>query len=48
MKAKIFGKISGMIAGLALMATVLNINSVCQYFFRQPKLPQNAKKLRKF
>ena len=48
MKTKIFGKIRGMIACLALMATVLNVNSVCEFLFHQPKLPQNAKKLRRF
>jgi cyclic lactone autoinducer peptide len=48
MKTKILGKISGMIAGLALMATVLNVNATCQFLFHQPKLPQSAKKLRKF
>ncbi|MCL2816298.1 MAG: cyclic lactone autoinducer peptide [Oscillospiraceae bacterium] len=48
MKSKILSKISGMIACLALMATVLNVNAVCQFFFHQPELPQNAKKLRRF
>ncbi|MCL1794571.1 MAG: cyclic lactone autoinducer peptide [Oscillospiraceae bacterium] len=48
MKSKILSKISGMIACLALMATVLNVNSTCRYLFHQPEVPQNAKKLRRF
>lgn len=48
MKIKILSKISGIIACLALMATALNVNVTCQFFIHQPKLPKNAKKLRKF
>lgn len=36
------------IAAAAKMATSANVNSTCMLFAYQPKLPQNAKKLRKF
>lgn len=36
------------IAVAAKMATSANVNSTCMLFAYQPKLPQNAKKLRKF
>ena len=40
-------KLSGTVAGLALMATALNVNSACYYFIHQPELPQGAEKLSK-
>lgn len=36
------------VAGLALLITSMNVNSTCMLFAHQPKLPSNAKKLRKF
>jgi len=47
-KFKFSSKISNVIACLALMATVFDVNVTCQYFVHQPKLPEGAKKLRKF
>lgn len=40
-----FGKV---LAGLALCITSLNVNTTCMLFVHQPKLPNDAKKLRKF
>lgn len=41
-------KLSGMVAGLALLVTASNVNSTCVGFIHQPKLPKDAKSLRKF
>ena len=36
------------IAAVAKMATAANVNSACMFVAYQPKLPKDAKKLRKF
>ena len=36
------------VAAVAKMATRVNVNSTCAFVVHQPKLPGNAKKLRKF
>ena len=36
------------VAALALMVTASNVSTCCWYIFGQDKLPENAKKLRKF
>ncbi|MSU03155.1 cyclic lactone autoinducer peptide [Tissierella sp. DSM 105185] len=36
------------LASLALMVTSLNVNTTCMLIAHQPKLPEGAKKLRKF
>lgn len=41
-------KYSGAIAAFALVITTLASNSTCTYFFYQDKMPETAKKLRKF
>lgn len=41
-------KLGTSLASLALMVTALNVNATCMLFVHQPKLPDNAKKLRKF
>lgn len=41
-------KLSIIVARAALLATTSNVNSTCEYKIHQPKLPENAKKLRKF
>lgn len=41
-------KFSGIIASLALMVTIMNVNSACIFLVHQPKLPEGAQKLRKF
>lgn len=41
-------KIGTSLASLALMVTALNVNTTCMLFVHQPKLPDNAGKLRKF
>lgn len=41
-------KISSLVAFLSLLAITLNVNLTCDYWAYQPKLPENAKKLRKF
>ncbi|NCC15914.1 MAG: cyclic lactone autoinducer peptide [Clostridia bacterium] len=35
-------------ATLAVVITTLNVNTVCLFMAHQPKLPDTAKKLRKF
>lgn len=47
MKQTIF-KIGTSLASLALFVTMLNVNAACMLFVHQPKLPENATKLRKF
>lgn len=44
----VFLKCGSALASLALMVTVLNVNSTCMLFVHQPKLPVGAKILRKF
>lgn len=41
-------QIATAVASLALMVTAFNVNSACMMFVHQPKLPENAKCLRKF
>jgi len=45
---KITKKINDLIAKVALAATVSNVNTTCDYWAYQAKLPESAKKLRKF
>ncbi|UYJ30944.1 MAG: cyclic lactone autoinducer peptide [Oscillospiraceae bacterium] len=45
---KFFKKYGGMFAALALLVTVLNVNSTCLFITHQPELPADYKKLRKF
>ena len=45
---KFIEKYSGAIAAFALVITTLVSNSTCTYFFYQDKMPETAKKLRKF
>ncbi|NCC15450.1 MAG: cyclic lactone autoinducer peptide [Clostridia bacterium] len=40
--------LGGMVATLAVVITTLNVNTTCLYMAHQPKLPDAAKKLRKF
>jgi cyclic lactone autoinducer peptide len=41
-------KMGTSLAGLALMVTTLNVNTACMLFVHQPKLPDNAGRLRRF
>lgn len=41
-------QIATVVAGLALVVTTFNVNSVCMMFVHQPKLPDSAMKLRTF
>ena len=41
-------KFGGCIAALAMMVTAATVNSACVWFTHQEKLPEEAKKLRKF
>lgn len=45
---KFFKKYGGMFAALALTITAVNVNSACFWIANQPKLPADAKSLRKF
>lgn len=40
--------LSKVVANAALSVTSISVNSACIFFAHQPKLPQGAKKLRKF
>lgn len=44
----IMKKIGILVASTALAVTAMNVNSTCIYQLHQPKLPQDASKLRKF
>jgi len=48
LKKNITIKFGEMIASLALIVTVLNVNSTCCFFVHQPKLPNGIEKIRKF
>lgn len=37
-----------LLAKVALAVTKANVNSTCPFMLHQPKLPEKAKKLRKF
>lgn len=41
-------KLGTMVASLALLVTVSNVNSVCIGIAHQPELPEGAKDLRRF
>lgn len=41
-------KFGGIFASLALVVTTVTANSTCVFIMHQEKLPENAKKLRKF
>ena len=41
-------KLGSCVASLAVMMTVVTANSACVWFTHQEKLPEEAKKLRKF
>ncbi len=41
-------RFSKLLASLALMITSLNINTACLFIAHQPRLPEEANKLRKF
>lgn len=45
---KIQQKVDAVIASLANQMTKSNVNTVCVFHIHQPKLPNGAKKLRKF
>lgn len=45
---KLMFKFGGIVAGLALTVTALNVNTTCIYLIHQPKLPKGSDKLRKF
>jgi cyclic lactone autoinducer peptide len=45
---KITIRFGGILASLALMITSLNVNTTCMLIAHQPKMPEEAKKLRKF
>lgn len=47
MKTLIY-KFGTVLACLALCITSLNVNTTCMLFVHQPKIPNNANKLRKF
>lgn len=41
-------KLCSSVASLALLITMVNVNTACIAFIHQPKLPKDAKRLRKF
>lgn len=45
---KWFFSMSTVIASLALVITAVNVNATCGVLIHQPKMPEGAKKLRKF
>ena len=45
---KFIVKYGNVFAALALMITTINVNSTCWFIMHQDKLPEAAKKLRKF
>ncbi|MGF7050756.1 cyclic lactone autoinducer peptide [Paenibacillus sp. DS2015] len=45
---KFIVNLGGVVAGLALFVTTLNVNTNCIAFIHQPKLPKGAERLRKF
>ena len=45
---KFISKFGGFIACAALFITSMSVNTACFLWWHQPKLPEGAKKLRKF
>ena len=48
--SKLFNSVNilNLMAVFAFMITAFNVNSTCMYFAHQEKIPEKAKKLRKF
>lgn len=46
--SKVWIKFGSMFAALAMVVTTFTMNSTCAFLMHQPKLPESAKKLRKF
>jgi len=44
----LYTKFAGIVATLALLVTAGNVGVTCAFYIHQPKLPEGAKKLRKF
>ena len=45
---KFIYKYASVLAALALVVTTVNANSTCYFVMHQDKMPESAKKLRKF
>lgn len=45
---KFIKKYGNIVSAFALVITTISANNMCFYIFHQPKLPDTAKKLRKF
>lgn len=45
---KLMAKFGPMLAALALMVTTMSVNTTCSWVGYQDKVPENARKLRKF
>lgn len=45
---QIFLKLGAVVANLALLVTVLNVNLTCFFFIHQPELPDGAERFKKF
>lgn len=45
---KMSGGVMNVMAAMALMVTAFAVNRSCMWFFGQDRMPQNAKKLRRF
>lgn len=43
-----FVKACAVLAGLAMFATQMNVNSTCSWLVHQPELPNCAERLKKF
>lgn len=44
---KITMKLASVLASIALLITVTNVNQTCMFIMNQPNLPESASKLRK-
>lgn len=44
----LYSRFAGVVAALALMVTTASVGVTCAFLIHQPKLPEGAKKLRKF
>jgi len=45
---RIFTSMGTIVASFALVVTTMSVNAACLVVMHQPKLPEGAKKLRKF
>ena len=45
---RLFSRIAGLTATIAMLCAIINVNSACSWAVYQPKIPADADKLKKW